>query len=221
MQKISAKNAFGLHLIDHMLQLLKMRGEMTNFQVSLLYDICIQGVWAHFTYAYIKIVSFSGLIVGVQRTCTQYTYTYTMPIFWQHIQCACVTAVIIRANYLLTLSNSLFTTGSTLHQWVSFNSLMFWIVDCPDVWVSSGTLPDVWDFLPIISIHPHSRCTEVDVHIFFHQFLLIVGGHIREFSSLKATLYHNREEPSVPWRRKTLSYSINATVVMSKDEYHQ
>ena len=33
-QKISSKNAFGLHLIDHMLKLLKMRGEMTNFQVQ-------------------------------------------------------------------------------------------------------------------------------------------------------------------------------------------
>lgn len=33
-QKINARNAFGLHLIDYMLEVLRKRGEMTNFQVS-------------------------------------------------------------------------------------------------------------------------------------------------------------------------------------------
>lgn len=33
MQKINSKNAFGLHLIDHMLSVLKQRGDITNFQV--------------------------------------------------------------------------------------------------------------------------------------------------------------------------------------------
>lgn len=35
LQKITAKNAFGLHLIDYMSQMLQERDEgMTNFQVS-------------------------------------------------------------------------------------------------------------------------------------------------------------------------------------------
>lgn len=34
LQKINARNAFGLHLIDYMLEVLRKRGEMTNFQVS-------------------------------------------------------------------------------------------------------------------------------------------------------------------------------------------
>ena len=32
-QKINAKNAFGLRLIDYMQEMLSKRGEMTNFQV--------------------------------------------------------------------------------------------------------------------------------------------------------------------------------------------
>lgn len=32
--KINAKNAFGLHLIDHMAQMLRSKGNMTNFQVA-------------------------------------------------------------------------------------------------------------------------------------------------------------------------------------------
>jgi len=38
-QKINARNAFGLHLIDYMLEVLRKRGEMTNFQVS---HVCLQ-----------------------------------------------------------------------------------------------------------------------------------------------------------------------------------
>lgn len=34
-QKISSKNAFGLHLIDHMLKVLQQRGDITNFQVRI------------------------------------------------------------------------------------------------------------------------------------------------------------------------------------------
>ena len=34
-QKINAKNAFGLHLINYMMEMLRKRGEMTNFQVCL------------------------------------------------------------------------------------------------------------------------------------------------------------------------------------------
>ncbi|XP_064398390.1 condensin complex subunit 2-like [Halichondria panicea] len=34
MNRINAKNAFGLHLIDHMMQLLTIQGEMTNFQMA-------------------------------------------------------------------------------------------------------------------------------------------------------------------------------------------
>ena len=33
-QKINAKNAFGLHLIDYMMEMLRKMGEMTNFQVG-------------------------------------------------------------------------------------------------------------------------------------------------------------------------------------------
>ena len=32
-QKITAQNAFGLHLIDYMLEMLQKRGELSNFQV--------------------------------------------------------------------------------------------------------------------------------------------------------------------------------------------
>ena len=34
LQKINSKNAFGLHLIDYMLEMLLERGELENFQVS-------------------------------------------------------------------------------------------------------------------------------------------------------------------------------------------
>lgn len=33
-QKINSRNAFGLHLIDYMEEMLKKNGEMTNFQVN-------------------------------------------------------------------------------------------------------------------------------------------------------------------------------------------
>lgn len=35
LQKINARNAFGLHLIDYMLEMLQKRGELSNFQVIL------------------------------------------------------------------------------------------------------------------------------------------------------------------------------------------
>ena len=47
LQKISAKNAFGLHLIDYMAEMLRKRGEMMNFQVILnggiLYQMMLCG----------------------------------------------------------------------------------------------------------------------------------------------------------------------------------
>lgn len=33
-QKINSRNAFGLHLIDYMVEMLRKNGEMTNFQVN-------------------------------------------------------------------------------------------------------------------------------------------------------------------------------------------
>ena len=39
-QKINAKNAFGLHLIDYMAELLKKK-EMTNFQVIKFLRCCV------------------------------------------------------------------------------------------------------------------------------------------------------------------------------------
>ena len=33
-QKINSRNAFGLHLIDYMEEMLRKNGEMTNFQVN-------------------------------------------------------------------------------------------------------------------------------------------------------------------------------------------
>ena len=36
-QKINARNAFGLHLIDYMLEMLLERGELSNFQVVIIF----------------------------------------------------------------------------------------------------------------------------------------------------------------------------------------
>ena len=40
-QKINSKNAFGLHLIDYMADMLHRGGDMTNFQVSVLMPIVV------------------------------------------------------------------------------------------------------------------------------------------------------------------------------------
>ena len=67
--------------------------------------------------------------------------------------------------------------------WVWFVSLSC-ILNIPTCELLQWSLPDSRDLLPFVSIHPHSRRTEVDVHSFFHQSLLMVGGHIQDIHSL-------------------------------------